>query len=114
MGESEPWPDLDLRLVRYFTVVAKYRHFGHAAEVLRVSQPSLSRQIRGLEQQIGARLLDRNAQGTQLTEAGEVFLRHAKAMSRAVGRAAAETRTAASPHRVGIGYPTGSFITAAG
>ena len=113
MEDSAPWPDLDLRRVRYFTVVAQYRHYGRAAEALHTSQPSLSRQIRMLEQQLGARLFDRTAQGTSLTEAGEVFLRHAKALSRLVARAAAETRAAASPSRITVGYTTGIFITAA-
>ena len=71
---SDPPADLDLRLVRYFTVVADHRHFGRAAAALRIAQPSLSRQIRRLEQQLGARLLDRTPQGSRLTEAGEVFL----------------------------------------
>ncbi|CCB71043.1 protein of unknown function (plasmid) [Streptantibioticus cattleyicolor NRRL 8057 = DSM 46488] len=59
---SEPFPapvDLDLRLVQCFTVVAEHRHFGRAAEALHTTQPSLSRQIRRLEQQVGVRLLDR-------------------------------------------------------
>ena len=60
-----------MRLVRYFTVVAEHQHFGRAAEALHVAQPSLSRQIRHLEQQLGARLLDRTPQGSRLTEAGE-------------------------------------------
>ena len=45
--------DLDLRLISYFVAVAEHRHFGRAAAALRVAQPSLSRQIRSLEQQIG-------------------------------------------------------------
>src|SRR5579863_9589451 len=64
MTDSASPVDLDLRLVRYFTVVAGHRHFGRAAAELRVAQPSLSRQIRRLEQQLGARLLDRTPQGT--------------------------------------------------
>jgi len=105
--------DLDLRLVRYFVVVADHRHFGRAASVLRVAQPSLSRQIRRLEQQLGARLLDRTPQGTQLTEAGEVFLASAKALLRSAGRAAAQTRAAAQPSRITVGYTTGLIITPA-
>ena len=83
--------DLDLRLVRYFTVVAEHRHFGRAAADLLVAQPSLSRQIRRLEQQLGARLLDRTPQGTRLTEAGEVFLPKARALLRSAAQAAAAT-----------------------
>jgi Bacterial regulatory helix-turn-helix protein, lysR family len=78
------------RLVRYFTVVADHRHFGRAAAALRVAQPSLSRQIRPLEQQLGARLLDRTPQGSQLTEAGAVFLPRARALLRSAAQAAAQ------------------------
>lgn len=105
--------DLDLRLVRYFTVVAEHRHFGRAAAALHIAQPSLSRQIRSLEQRLGARLLDRTPQGTRLTEAGEVFLPLAKALLRSATQAAASTRAAAEPSRITIGYMTGLIITAA-
>jgi len=105
--------DLDLRLVRYFTVVAEHRHFGRAAAALRVAQPSLSRQIRRLEQELGARLLDRTPQGTRLTEAGEVFLPLAEALLRSATQAAASTRAAAEPSRLTIGYMTGLIITPA-
>jgi DNA-binding transcriptional LysR family regulator len=105
--------DLDLRLVRYFVVVADHRHFGRAASALRVAQPSLSRQIRRLEQQLGARLLDRTPQGTQLTEAGEAFLPSAKALLRSAVRAAAQTRAAAQPSRITVGYTAGLIITPA-
>ena len=105
--------DLDLRLVRYFVVVADHRHFGRAATALRVAQPSLSRQIRRLEQQLGARLLDRTPQGTRLTGAGEVFLPAAKALLRSAARAAAQTRAAAQPSRIAIGYTTGLIVTPA-
>ncbi|MEV4259231.1 LysR family transcriptional regulator, partial [Spirillospora sp. NPDC049652] len=44
-----PPADLDLRLVRCFTVLAEHRHFGRAAEALHLTQPSLSRQLRRLE-----------------------------------------------------------------
>jgi DNA-binding transcriptional LysR family regulator len=108
-----PPADLDLRLVRYFTVVAEHRHFGRAAEALRVAQPSLSRQIRHLEQQLGARLLDRTPQGSRLTEAGEVFLPQAKALLRSAAQAAARTRAAARPSRITIGYTVGIIVTPA-
>jgi DNA-binding transcriptional LysR family regulator len=113
MSEPSPPPDLDLRLVRYFTVVAEHRHFGRAAETLRVAQPSLSRQIRHLEQQLGARLLDRTPQGSRLTEAGEVFLPLARALLRSADQAAARTRAAAQPSRITIGYTIGLIVTPA-
>ncbi|MEV4177670.1 LysR substrate-binding domain-containing protein [Nonomuraea sp. NPDC049709] len=106
-------PDLDLRLVRYFTAVAEHRHFGRAAEALHITQPSLSRQIRGLERQLGARLLDRTPQGTRLTEAGEVFLPRAKTLLRSAAQAAAQTRAAARPSRITIGYTAGLIVTPA-
>jgi DNA-binding transcriptional LysR family regulator len=108
-----PPVDLDLRLVRYFTVVAEHRHFGRAAAALLIAQPSLSRQIRHLEQQLGARLLDRTPRGTQLTEAGEVFLPRAKALLRSAAQATAATRAAAQPSRITIGYTSGLIITPA-
>jgi DNA-binding transcriptional LysR family regulator len=113
MSEPSPPLDLDLRLVRYFTVVAEHRHFGRAAEALRVAQPSLSRQIRHLEQQLGARLLDRTPQGSRLTEAGEVFLPLARALLRSSDQAAARTRAAAQPSRITIGYTIGLIVTPA-
>ncbi|MEU2875207.1 LysR substrate-binding domain-containing protein [Streptomyces sp. NPDC007070] len=106
-------PDLDLRLVRYFTAVAEHRHFGRAAEALHITQPSLSRQIRRLEQLLGARLLDRTPQGARLTEAGEVFLPRAKALLRAAAQAATLTRAAARPDRITIGYTAGLIVTPA-
>ncbi|WP_246127756.1 LysR family transcriptional regulator [Amycolatopsis rhizosphaerae] len=105
--------DLDLRLVRYFVAVAEHRHFGRAAAALRVAQPSLSRQIRRLEQQMGARLLDRDPRGTRLTEAGEVFLPRAEALLRSAAEATAHTRAAAQPGRVTIGYTPGLIVTPA-
>ncbi|WP_030681189.1 LysR family transcriptional regulator [Streptomyces rimosus] len=113
MSGSLPVPDLDLRLVRYFTAVAEHRHFGRAAEALRITQPSLSRQIRNLERQLGARLLDRTPQGSRLTEAGEVFLPRAKALLRSAAQAAAHTRAAADPARITVGYTAGIIVTPA-
>lgn len=104
-----PQPDLDLRLVRYFTVVAEHQHFGRAAAALHLAQPSLSRQIQRLEDQVGARLLDRTPQGSRLTEAGEVFLPQALAVLRATRQAVTQARAAVRPMSVIVGY-TGSFI----
>ena len=105
--------DLDLRLVRWFTVVAEHRHFGRAAAALHTTQPSLSRQIHRLEQQLGTRLLDRTPQGSRLTEAGEVFLPRAKALLRSAAQAMAATRAAARPSRITVGYVVNIIVTPA-
>src|SRR6201995_1663997 len=101
----------DLRLVGYSVVVAEHRLFGRAASALRVGQPSLSRQIRRLEQQLGARLLDRTPQGTRLTDAGEEFLPRAQALLRLAAQAKARARAAAQPSRIIIGYTAGMIVT---
>ncbi len=106
-------PDLDLRLVRYFTVVADHRHFGRAAAALHLAQPHLSRQIRRLEDQMGVRLLDRTPKGTRLSEAGEDFLPRAKALLRSATDALAYARAAARPSRITIGYATDLIVTPA-
>jgi DNA-binding transcriptional LysR family regulator len=105
--------DLDLRAVRFFTAVAEARHFGRAAAQLHVAQPYLSRQIRGLEQRIGARLLDRGPQGTTLTEAGEAYLPRAKALLGLAAKARAAALAAARPSRITIGRTRSIHIDAA-
>ena len=70
--------DLDLRLVRYFVVVAEELHFGRAANKLHVSQPALSKQIRKLEDQLGPRLFVRDSRHVALTVRGEGFYRDAQ------------------------------------
>src|SRR4051812_24912543 len=93
MPDVPPPPvELDLRLVPCSTVVAEQRHFGRAAQLLHLTQPSLSRQIPRLEQQLGARLLDRTPRGSRLTAAGEVFLPQAAALLRTAAGAVARTR----------------------
>lgn len=94
-----------------FTVVAEYRHFGRAAEALFTTQPSLSRQIRRLEQQLGVCLFERTPHGNHLTAAGEVFLPLATELLRSADQAAARTRAAARPSRITIGYTAGIAIT---
>src|SRR5215468_4215120 len=92
--------DLDLRLVGYFVAVADHQHFSRAATELRVAQPSLSRQIRRLEQQIGVSLFDRTPQRTRLTEAGEEFLPQAKSLLPSAAQAIAQPRCPPHPRRI--------------
>ncbi|MEE1670333.1 LysR family transcriptional regulator [Streptomyces sp. WAC07094] len=104
--------DVDLRLVRYFTVVAEYGNIGRAATSLHLAQPSLSRQIQRLEAQLGVRLFDRSPQGTSLTDAGQAFLPRARTLLREAEQAARAARAAVQPHAVTVGCAEGLIITA--
>lgn len=110
---AAPPVDLDLRVVRYLVAVADHGHFGRAAAALHITQPSLSRQIRGLEKQVGATLLLRTPQGSTLTDAGRAFLTHAAPMLTTAVRAAAHARAAASPRRLTVGYTTNLVVATA-
>jgi DNA-binding transcriptional LysR family regulator len=105
--------DLDLRLVRYFTVVAAHQHFGRAATDLHVAQPALSRQIQRLERHLGVRLLDRVPQGARLTPAGQAFLPRARALLQAARQAQLAVRDQAGTERITIGYLEDLVVTAA-
>ncbi|MFJ2237824.1 LysR family transcriptional regulator [Streptomyces sp. NPDC087859] len=105
--------DLELRLVRYFTVVAAHQHFGRAAAELHVAQPALSRQIQRLEKYLGTRLLDRTPQGTRLTPAGQTFLPRAQALLQEARQAELSVREQAQTERISIGYVEDLVITAA-
>src|SRR5437016_11433410 len=71
--------DMELRHLRYFVAVAEAGSLTVAAgRKLHTSQPSLSRQIRDLEDEVGAQLLRRSARGIELTPAGRAFLDHAR------------------------------------
>ena len=106
-------PDLDLRLVRYFTVVAEHLNFARAAEELRVAQPSLSRQIQRLEDDLGVRLLERSTQGSRLTAAGAAFLPQAQKLLSTARQARAVARAAAPPRTITIGYVEDLVVTPA-
>lgn len=105
--------DLELRLVRYFTVVAAHEHFGRAAADLHVAQPALSRQIQRLEKRLGVRLLDRVPQGARLTAAGRTFLPRAQALLEAARQAELSVREGAGTERIAIGYVEDLVITSA-
>jgi DNA-binding transcriptional LysR family regulator len=83
---------MELRDLRSFVAVAHQRNFSRAAEQLHVSQPALSEQIRKLEDELGAPLFERTSRGATLTDAGEAFLPHARAVLSQADQAAEAVR----------------------
>jgi DNA-binding transcriptional LysR family regulator len=85
-------------LVQYFVAVAEELHFGRAAERLHIAQPSLSHQIRRLEQQLGVTLLERTSRRVELTPAGRALLTEGRRLLNQSQRAIRLVRAASSEH----------------
>jgi len=109
-----PWKHIggrmELRHLRYFIAVAEEGSFLTAAQRrLNTSQPSLSRQIRDLESEVGVRLLERQARGVVLTDAGRVFLDHARLALSQVEAATNGARRIAQPQKptLSMGFMVG-------
>ncbi|MCU1269312.1 MAG: transcriptional regulator [Acidobacteriaceae bacterium] len=101
---------MELRHLRYFVAVAEAGSLTVAAErKLHTSQPSLSRQIRDLEDEVGAQLLRRSARGIELTPAGRAFLDHARSVLSQVEAATQAARRVAHPSKpcFAMGFLTG-------
>ena len=75
---------ISLKQLRYFAAVARFGHFGKAAEFCSVTQPALSMQVRELEAGLGVKLFERRQQGPHLTEVGREVLERAKGILNAV------------------------------
>jgi LysR family hca operon transcriptional activator len=106
--------DMELRHLRYFVAVAEAGSLTVAAErTLHTSQPSLSRQIRDLEDEVGAQLLTRSARGIELTPAGRAFLEHARSALSQVEAAGDAARRVAHPAKpcFAMGFLTGHELT---
>jgi DNA-binding transcriptional LysR family regulator len=102
---------MELRHLRYFVAVANELSFTRGAEKLRIAQPSLTRQIRDLEGELGVRLLDRTKKKVTLTREGEFFLERAKRLlgfSDEMVQAIHELDHKVS-HTVNIGYVANPF-----
>ena len=87
---------MELRHLRYFTVLAEELHFGRAAQRLSISQPPLSVAIRQLEASVGARLFERNSKEVRLTAAGLALQASARRLLAQAEEAALEARNVAS------------------
>ncbi|MGL4242679.1 MAG: LysR substrate-binding domain-containing protein [Beijerinckiaceae bacterium] len=109
---------MDLRQIRCFIAVAEEMHFGRAAERLHMAPTALSRLVRGLEDEIGVRLLNRTTRAVTLTRAGLGFLEDAKAILDRTEDAARNAREIADGRgltlRIGaIDAASASFLPAA-
>jgi DNA-binding transcriptional LysR family regulator len=97
--------------VEYFVAVAEELHFGRAAERLHIAQPSLSHQIRRLEQQLGVTLLDRTSRRVALTAPGRQLLRDGRRLLAQAHRVVHATRAAGTDQlRIGFAGSAGSGL----
>lgn len=97
---------MELRHLRYFVAVAEELNYRKASERLHVAQPALSSQIKDLEYEIGAQLLNRNTRGVRLTDAGAAFLPEARMILKHAQEASLMAREAAKGRRgrLNVGY----------
>src|SRR6476619_5666130 len=105
---------MELRHLRYFVAVAEEGSLTHAAERrLHTAQPSLSRQIRDLELEVGVELFVRSSRGIELTEAGRVFLDYVRLALLQVDAAGDAARRAAQPAKASfvLGFLPGHEVT---
>src|SRR6267143_695546 len=93
------YPGVELRLYRYVSVLAEELNFTRAAFRLRVAQPSLSKQIRELEDHLGTALFERTKREVRLTLAGEAFAAEARLTLFHADRAVEAARAAKGQHK---------------
>lgn len=94
--------DVDTRLLRYFAAIAEEGNLTRAAHRLFVSQPSLTKQLKHLETQLGVRLFTRSSTGMTLTEAGHTLAARVPPVLANWDTAVRDTRSAARVLRVGF------------
>src|ERR1700751_2393432 len=87
---------MELRHLRYFVAIGEEQHYGRAARRLRWAQPTLSRQIQDLEEELGFKLFERLPRGVKLSVAGKLFLEDARRILQEVSEAAVRAGRVAS------------------
>jgi len=102
MGSEEALERMELRHLRYFLAIVDAGSITRAAGAVSVAQPSLSRQLRQLEAELGEHLFDRSQGRAQLTAAGRVLLPLARDLVGRADRAAATMRGLADPERISL------------
>ncbi len=105
---------MNIRDLNYLVALADLRHFGHAAEACFVSQPTLSTQIKKLEEELGAQLIERAPRQVMLTEVGTEVVERARLVLRVVEQIREVARRATEPQsgvlRFGIFLTLGSYL----
>ncbi len=95
---------MELRHLRYFVAVASHGSFNRAAESLHITQPPLSRQVKDLEEELGATLLVRGSNSVKLTEAGELFYEEAREVLARANDAIRRVRGESGKEILRVGY----------
>ena len=95
---------MELRHLRYFIAVAAHGSFNRAAEVLHLTQPALSRQVKDLEEELGVPLLVRGQNTVKLTESGDLFYEEAREVLARANEAVQRVRGEARNETLRLGY----------
>src|SRR3954449_11857480 len=104
---------MELRQLEYFLAVAEEANFTRAAQRVHISQSGVSAQVRALETELGAELIDRSGRVARLTEAGTAAVPYARSALDAAAalREGADAATGLSRGRLAVGMVTGCEVT---
>ena len=99
---------MDVKQMRYFVQIVESGSLSKAASQLHIAQPSLSQQLKGLEDELGVELLVRHPRGVTPTDLGMLFCDHARSILKDIDRAKeiVQTRARNPVGRVSVGLPT--------